>query len=514
MSLTVLLFTDKIKDADYFVESLTDYTVISCFSLTEVKRSLNSHNVSLVIFKAGIPQFDAHSYFAELQSSRPNISGIVYSEHVDEQFLRKTYSAGFSGFIEEPLSQTDILKKVSSALILPEIESETTRLKTLLPLYQLGEQFLSSETEKEVIDSLLLTVISQAEYRHVSIMLFDEKEKCLKIAASKGLDEKLVQNIRVKSGDQISGWVYKNGRPVILNKETQKESIFAPLLKRSEIVSAVSIPMIIRGNILGVLNLSQTHFQKRFTEADTEMFAVICSQASLALENVRSLLIREEKTRLRSLFERYVTPEVAELLITSDTNLLDLGEIKDVSVLFADIRNFTSLVQNLNLSELRSFLNEVYEIFTETVFANRGMVDKFMGDAVLAVFGAPVELDNSCISAANTALEIREHFETLKDKWAKKHEEFHTIGLGIGVTKGEMFLGNVGSAKRFDYTVIGSQVNIAQRLASKSLFGEIYITEDVQCVIDDLYQLKKVGVLELRGVVRKITVYNVEGVRV
>jgi adenylate cyclase len=507
---SILLFTDKISDIEKFKSSVVDCDVQSYSDLSQLQEVYGQHEFSLVILDADITGFDPYRYFSKMRSTRPWLSGILLSSVIDDQILRRIFQYGFSGFLERPLFTDKIQQTVKNALVLLDFQSETTRLKTLLPLYNLGEQFLSSSTEQEILDGMLNAVIDQVDCSQVSIMLYNEEDGCLKIVASKGFSEELVQSICVVPGDKISGWVYANGRPVILNKETQHQSIFAPLLKRPEIVSAVSVPMIIRGKIIGVLNLTQTQKKHFFSDADTELFAVICSQASLALENVRSLREREEKTRLRALFERYVTPEVAELLITREADLMDLGEIRNVTVLFADIRNFTSLVQNLSLTVLRMFLNEVYALFTDIVFLNKGMVDKFMGDAVLAVFGAPVELEKSSCSAARTALEIRERFQKLKEKWTKQNKDFEHIGLGIGITKGDMFLGNVGSVKRFDYTVIGTQVNIAQRLASESSFCEIYITEEVKKEIQEEYLLSTVGTLELRGVEKKLSIYKIE----
>ncbi|MCI5146160.1 MAG: adenylate/guanylate cyclase domain-containing protein, partial [Candidatus Electrothrix sp. AR3] len=212
--------------------------------------------------------------------------------------------------------------------------------------------------------------------------------------------------------------------------------------------------------------------------------------------------------------EQYVAPEVAEVLLASDADrITGLGEVKQATVLFADIRNFTGMVQELPLPVLRDFLNEFFQVFTETIFEYRGTVDKFMGDAVLAVFGALIELDNASLTAVETALAIRKRFAVLKKEWQDRDPFFHTIDLGFGITRGEMFMGNVGSARRLDYTVIGTDVNIAQRLASKATSSGIYITENVR---DDLSQqqvlLTDVGKMTLKGVQFSVPTFSVLGI--
>ena len=101
------------------------------------------------------------------------------------------------------------------------------------------------------------------------------------------MDSDLAQSIRVRPGDQVAGWVYQNGKPVILNKNSQDQSIFAPLLQRQDVTAAVSFPITMRSKILGVLNISQQREDAKFSESDIEMLAVICSQAAMALANVR-----------------------------------------------------------------------------------------------------------------------------------------------------------------------------------------------------------------------------------
>jgi adenylate cyclase len=201
-----------------------------------------------------------------------------------------------------------------------------------------------------------------------------------------------------------------------------------------------------------------------------------------------------------------VAPEVAELLLAEASNLEQIGKIEEVTVLFADIRNFTSLVQHLRLDRLRAFLNEFFTLFTDIIYRHQGTVDKFMGDAVLSLFGAPVALENSCLAAAKTALLIREGFAELRYRWAAEHKDFLTVDLGMGITHGEMFVGNVGSSSRLDFTVIGTQVNIAQRLAAESSSCEIFLTDEVRLRLADTFPIIERGCIPLRGVEQQVVV--------
>jgi adenylate cyclase len=154
------------------------------------------------------------------------------------------------------------------------------------------------------------------------------------------------------------------------------------------------------------------------------------------------------------------------------------------------------------------FLNSFFDMFADIVFSRQGMLDKFMGDAALVIFGAPVKIANPNVSAVSAAQQIMVKFEKLRILWVEKNKIFAKVGLGIGISRGPMFLGNVGSSKRLDYTVIGSDVNIAQRLASETASGQILITDRVQATLSEEFFVKSEKDMLLRGMQSEVTVYS------
>lgn len=230
-------------------------------------------------------------------------------------------------------------------------------------------------------------------------------------------------------------------------------------------------------------------------------------EADLREENVR---LNKQVLKMRTLFEQYMAPEVAAILLHQQEAMLEVvGEVQEITVLFADIRNFTFLVQYLPLQESREFLTEFFDMVADVVSSWQGILDKFIGDAALAIFGAPVHHDSPNLSAVSAALEIQKKFEALRAQWALKTDLFMQIGLGVGVSRGEMFLGNVGSGRRLDYTVVGADVNIAQRLASETVAGQILITESVYCDVMDKVSIQEEKTRLLRGMEKKIQLYSI-----
>ena len=497
---TVLLHTADDPQAASILALLSLPQVIRCRERSELEPCCRGRSIALALIVEDNAGADVCGVLARLTALQPGIAGLLLTPRSDSASLAAALEGGFAGVVQLPVDGARLMRVVGQAMERYRLQQENTRLRTLLPLYRLGEQFFSATSEKEILDDLVSAVERQTAASQITVMLHDPVDGCLHIAASRGMDPALTASIRLQPGDQIAGWVFQRGKPVLLNKEDQHGSMFSPLLRQPDIVSSISFPLQLRSRILGVLNISQRQTDERFSEADIEMLAIICSQAAAALDNARARHQLAETTRMRTLLEQYVAPEVADLLIRERSDLMGLGEIKPVTVLFADIRNFTRLVQQVELPALRSFLNEFFRFFTDEVFQQRGTVNKFMGDAVLAVFGAPVALERPNLAAARSAWAIRARFRDLRDRWAVDHEDFRGVDLGIAVTCGRVFLGNVGSSRRLDYTVVGNEVNIAQRLASESSACQVYLTGAVQAEIADAFAVREVGEVRLRGV--------------
>jgi adenylate cyclase len=485
------------------------YEVTGASNGEEAVRHVSSNTFHMVVTDMLMPGMNGLETFLAIREKQPSVIGVMITGHGTIETAIEAMGLGLSGFIRKPFMPMELAQAVKEAFQRAAISEENARLKTLIPLYELGERFILSRSREEILDGLIEIIWHQTGVQRISIMLYDEEEGCLRIFAAKGIKEEIVRKVRVKPGEKIAGHVFKTGEPVILNGGPEDNPKFASFLKSKNIVAAISFPLKARDATLGVLNISKLGKGSPFSEADIEMLSVICGQAVMALENLRIMEERAEKERMRTLFEQYVAPEVAEVLISHGQNLMEVGEIKDITILFADIRNFTPLVRRLPLETLRSFLNDFFDLLTDAIFSFKGTLDKFMGDAVLAFFGAPVPVKEQANSAVNSADMMIRLFEELMEKWRTKSRPLGEIGLGIGISSGEVFLGNVGSKKRFDYTVIGTDVNIAQRLASEALSGQILITTKVKDHLSYHIPVTDESPRLLKGLEKPIPVFSI-----
>ncbi|MGH7309178.1 MAG: adenylate/guanylate cyclase domain-containing protein [Candidatus Rokuibacteriota bacterium] len=214
-----------------------------------------------------------------------------------------------------------------------------------------------------------------------------------------------------------------------------------------------------------------------------------------------------EKAMITRAFARYVDRDVADELLKDPGHLVLQGERREVTVVFCDLRGFTPLSERLSPEEVVLLLNQFYELMIEATFRNAGTLDKFLGDAVMAVFGAPIAHADHALRAVRTAVAMREGIERLSRRRIRRGGEPLTVG--IGVSTGETVAGTVGTDDRMEYTVVGDSVNVAARLESTAKPMQILIAGRTYEAVKDVVKARSLGVVRVRGKEEEIEVYEV-----
>ncbi len=214
-----------------------------------------------------------------------------------------------------------------------------------------------------------------------------------------------------------------------------------------------------------------------------------------------------EKEMIKRAFTRYVAREVVEEILKNPENMALTGERREVTVLFCDVRGFTPLSERLSPEEVVLLLNDFYNLMIETTFKHDGTLDKFLGDAVMAVFGAPLAHPDHSARAIRTALAMQEGIVGLNERRARDGKE--PIAVGIGVSAGEAVAGTVGTEDRMEYTVIGDSVNLAARLESNAKPGQILISHRTYERVRDLVDARPLGRIRVKGKEEEVEVYEV-----
>jgi class 3 adenylate cyclase len=219
----------------------------------------------------------------------------------------------------------------------------------------------------------------------------------------------------------------------------------------------------------------------------------------------------KERDRLKETFGRYVTRQVADHLMKADQQLG--GDLVPVTILFSDIRSFTSISESMPPRELLDFLNEYFSGMVESVLTHNGVVDKFIGDAIMAVFGAPVPEEGDALNAVRSALDMRERLRIINEGFRQRG--LPEIRTGIGLHTGQVVAGNMGHAQRMEYTVIGDAVNLASRLEgmTKELGCDIILSDDLYQQVQDSVVAEPLRKIKVKGREQEVLVHRLIGLR-
>jgi len=217
---------------------------------------------------------------------------------------------------------------------------------------------------------------------------------------------------------------------------------------------------------------------------------------------------KKEREKTRGAFSKYVAPAVVDELMKDPSKLKLGGARKEITVFFSDIRGFTTISEKLTPEKLVHVLNEYLTAMTDIVMKHAGVVDKYIGDAIMAFWGAPLIQPNHAEMACNTSLDMIEKLSELREKWAK--EKFPEINIGIGLNSGHAVIGNMGSYERFDYTAMGDTINLGSRLEglTKAYGVQIIVSESTKKAVKSKFIFRKLDLVKVKGKNKPITIYE------
>ena len=258
---------------------------------------------------------------------------------------------------------------------------------------------------------------------------------------------------------------------------------------------------------LGYLVVSQSLFVRQgiWLNAVYPLLTMVIVYTAVTL--YRYIVEEREKRKIRGAFSFYVTPSVVNEMLKNPEKLKLGGDKKELSVLFSDIRGFTTLAEEMEPETLVNLLNEYLTEMTNIVFEFDGLLDKYIGDAVMAVFGAPLEQTDHPARACRTALKMLEGLSRMQQKW--EAEGTPRLDIGIGINTGPMVVGNMGSERRFDYTVMGDSVNLAARLEgiNKEYGTQVVISEFTYESIKEDFFCRELDAVRVKGKARPVKIF-------
>jgi adenylate cyclase len=392
-----------------------------------------------------------------------------------------------------------------------ELTSLERSNKVLFVLYEISRQLNSitdfRELLKKIID--LIFMVIDADYGFL-ILTGEENREQLTPVVVKYMGDHDIDKGRLRASRTIIEKAIHD-KVAILTSNAMTDSRFdgAKSLFLQQIRSAMCVPLWRKDKIIGVIQLDSIRFDNQFTQDDLELLKAIGSQMAMIIEQASlNQQIREEEM-MRSRLERFHSPQVIEMILKGSQeakdNVMEPNEVI-ATILFTDIVGFTRLAEQISPRETNIILNKYFSAMTDIVFRHDGTLDKYIGDGLMAVFGAPMERQDDAVRAISAAKEMRRYIAPMITERESPTKEFN---IRIGINTGRVVAGNIGSPKRMDYTVIGDPVNIAARLESLAEPNQILIGEETYKAVKGKFKIKEIGRRKVKGKSKEIMVYEV-----
>ena len=359
-----------------------------------------------------------------------------------------------------------------------------------------------------------------------SLLVLDRETGQLHFVVARGTAEQALKSATVGIGQGIAGWVAQTGEPLLIADAYQDPRFDPSYDQRTgfHTRSMVTVPIVIKGEIAGVVQVMNKVSAETFDERDLRLFQSFASMAGIALENARLF----ERTRrmaddLREALEAerrlaiekqkmgaYVPKTAVDEIVRNREEKLALGgKLVRATILFSDLEGFTRLTERMAPQAVVSFLNEYMTAMTRVVEDGGGIVDKFIGDGIMAVFlPADVE-DNHALRAVRAGVRMQRRLAELRAGWRAGRPELTGVQMRIGINTGEVVSGNIGSKTRMDYTVIGDNVNLTARIEANARVGEVHVSESTYREVRDQVAATRLEPITVKNRVQPVQIYSV-----
>jgi len=471
---------------------------------------------------------EGYAYEDNNSSNGSFVGGVRVSRHMfkdgDEVVLGKTHLIFRLETEQEKMARMVSISRVSSESQVQD-RIAVTSIEEFLPEEQVSDPVsLRADYEKlrlgnELMERIglerdLISALEKVTDELLSIFPADRCVVMLPHPRTGELMPRFVHPVAAKDevvsvSESVLREVQEN-KSAILLADASLDSRFseASSLIMQGVRSVMCAPLMHGGEFLGVVHIESKQAQHSFNRKDLQLFTGIVRHVAMAVANARLLQKIEDDAKSRAQFERLLSPSVVEQVMSGKVKLEKGGELRDVTILFADIRGYTSLSRRSSATDVVALLNRYFETIVDVVFRYEGTVDKYIGDEIMVLFGAPVAMEDAPDKAVACALEMQGAIETFNYQREQNGEE--PIQIGIGINAGEVVVGSIGSSQTMQYTCIGDAVNVASRLTGMAGPGDVIVSEDTMNQVKKKMHAEPLPPAKVKGIDGTLQAYSVK----
>ena len=397
----------------------------------------------------------------------------------------------------------------SSKSVMDYVEVLRKKAETLARIYELNQMLGSDFSKEDIFKKVSEMVFRLTPADRFLVLLKDAESGELATVAAEfrnPLKAQATQQITISKTvvDRVMA-----EHVSLLSFDTQSDERFqqAKSIVMQNISSVMCAPLMSKSDVLGVIYVDCRETMKLLKEDDLDLLNAVAAETSIAVDNAltHKRLLREELARAK--YRRFMPPHVVDEILASPDTLMLGGTNSFITALFSDIRGFTSMSERLTPQDVVQILNEYFADMTPIVFEHQGLLDKFMGDGLMALFGVPYASEDAASNAVIAAIEMQR-------RMVRVNEDLTALGLskiaiGIGINTGTATVGYIGSRDRTDYTAIGDTVNLAARLEKQAGAGQIIISRFTFEALSEKFPVRPCDQIRVKGKAEPVQIYEV-----
>lgn len=384
-------------------------------------------------------------------------------------------------------------QEVPSLVYRQELEKKERILRLF---YDLSHKLSSVFSMEEIYDQVFEILISVTSASRCFIFRKNEQSEFEQVAARMRKEGDIGTPLPISQ--TIFARVASERVSVLLEDAQQSDPSFASKsILYNQIQSVMAAPIVGPRGLLGIIYADRHEDPEPFSADDLDLLNAVAVHTGIALNTVITYEKLQKQAQARSSFERFLPRQVVDEILRSPDGIRLGGVRQKVTALFADVRNFTTLSESSTPEMIVNLLNRYFSMVSEIIFRHGGTLDKYIGDGLMAMFGAPYVTALDAIQAVRAAIEMQRAMVGFNERL--KAENLPPISIGIGINTGPAIVGYIGSETRLDYTAIGDTINTAARLESISAPGQIVVSENTMQALDEGFLLKPLGTERLKG---------------
>ncbi len=538
-SLLILeIIKNTLKEEGFAIETLSNANTIM--------EHISESTPDIILLDDIMPKIRGVDVCKQLKKNRETLSIpiIMLTGHSDIESRVEALNIGADDYLVKPFYDKELVARVRALLRIKDLQKKVAeankmiigrnvrlnndlmkanqslkkRVFQLSTLHNIG-QSLSYILNIDQLISLIHKQISKVvPYDCFLLGLYDEDTNYLSIKINWNQEKDyFVEDIFLE--ESIIKYIIDTKKAVLFGTQKEQKWFLFPKLfgiyeKTTE--SYIAIPLIARNKVIGVIVI-QSYETNNFDDDSLQMLLTIGNQVAIAIANSQlyenTLKARDEEQHIRNIFQKYVPTEVVTQVLKNTDEQMLIGDKRIVTLLFCDIRNFTAMSENMSPANVVNLLNDYFTEMVEIISSEGGILDKFVGDCLVALFGAPVSYQDDTMRAIRRALKMQEKLKKFNEKQRKNGKaEIHN---GIGIETGEAIIGNIGSTARMDYTAVGDVVGIASEIErlTKSKPDTILIGENIYNEIEDSVMVEKWKPIFFKKQNQTLQVYELLGLQ-